>query len=55
VLRTALGLSLATGQPFHITNIRAGRSKPGLRRQHLTAVRDERETGCVEVAIGTPV
>lgn len=38
VLRTALGLSLVTGQPFAIDNIRAGRKKPGLQRQHLTAV-----------------
>jgi len=39
VLRTSLGLSLVTGRPFRIENIRAGRSKPGLMRQHLTAVR----------------
>lgn len=39
VLRTALALSMVTGQPFRIENIRAGRPKPGLMRQHLTAVR----------------
>src|SRR6202140_4872670 len=38
ILRTALGLSMVTGQPFRIENIRAGRDKPGLLRQHLTAV-----------------
>src|SRR6185436_8909015 len=38
VLRTALALSLATGRPFRIDNIRARRKKPGLLRQHLTAV-----------------
>jgi RNA 3'-terminal phosphate cyclase (ATP) len=38
VLRTALGLSALTGQPFEIENIRARRKKPGLMRQHLTAV-----------------
>src|ERR1700683_917406 len=38
ILRTALGLSMVTGQPFRISNIRAGREKPGLLRQHLTAV-----------------
>ncbi len=38
VLRTALAVSLATGRPFRIERIRAGRSKPGLLRQHLTAV-----------------
>lgn len=38
ILRTALALSMVTGQPFRIENIRAGREKPGLLRQHLTAV-----------------
>ncbi len=38
VLRTALALSLVTGQAFRITNIRARRRKPGLLRQHLTSV-----------------
>jgi RNA 3'-terminal phosphate cyclase (ATP) len=38
ILRTALALSMCTGQPFRIENIRAGRDKPGLLRQHLTAV-----------------
>ncbi len=39
VLRTALTLSALTGQAFHLFNIRAGRKKPGLAPQHLTAVR----------------
>ena len=38
ILRTALALSIATSQPFGIEHIRAGRPKPGLMRQHLTAV-----------------
>ncbi|MBX9431897.1 RNA 3'-terminal phosphate cyclase [Ralstonia pseudosolanacearum] len=38
ILRTALTLSMLTGTPFRIERIRAGRSKPGLMRQHLTAV-----------------
>jgi RNA 3'-terminal phosphate cyclase (ATP) len=38
ILRTALGLSMVTGRPFRIEKIRAGREKPGLLRQHLTAV-----------------
>ncbi len=38
ILRSALSLSLITGKPFRIYNIRAGRSKPGLRPQHLKAV-----------------
>ncbi|MGQ5521996.1 RNA 3'-terminal phosphate cyclase [Chitinimonas sp. PSY-7] len=38
VLRTALALSMITGTPFKIERVRAKRSKPGLLRQHLTAV-----------------
>jgi len=38
ILRTALSLSMTTGQPVELQNIRARRSKPGLLRQHLTAV-----------------
>jgi RNA 3'-terminal phosphate cyclase (ATP) len=38
ILRSALSLSMITGQPFRIERIRAGREKPGLMRQHLTAV-----------------
>ncbi|WP_200919845.1 RNA 3'-terminal phosphate cyclase [Duganella sp. Leaf126] len=38
ILRTALSLSMITGQPFRIVDIRAGRSRPGLLRQHLVAV-----------------
>lgn len=39
ILRTSLALSVITGRPFSIQRIRANRPKPGLRRQHLTAVR----------------
>lgn len=38
ILRTALSLSMITGTPFVIERIRAGRKKPGLLRQHLTAI-----------------
>ncbi|HEX9172537.1 MAG TPA: RNA 3'-terminal phosphate cyclase, partial [Telluria sp.] len=38
VLRSALTLSMITGRPFRITNIRAQRARPGLMRQHLVAV-----------------
>lgn len=38
ILRTSLALSLVTGKPFTIKEIRAGRKKPGLMRQHLTCV-----------------
>ncbi|MFM8333569.1 MAG: RNA 3'-terminal phosphate cyclase [Candidatus Methylumidiphilus sp.] len=38
ILRTALSLSMCSGRPFRIINIRAKRKSPGLMRQHLTAV-----------------
>jgi RNA 3'-terminal phosphate cyclase (ATP) len=38
ILRSSLALSIITGTPIAIDNIRAKRDKPGLRRQHLTAV-----------------
>jgi RNA 3'-terminal phosphate cyclase (ATP) len=38
ILRTALTLSMCTGVPVQIRNIRAKRKTPGLMRQHLTAV-----------------
>ncbi|MFC2094514.1 RNA 3'-terminal phosphate cyclase [Bacteroidota bacterium] len=38
ILRSSLSLSMFLEQPFRIKNIRAGREKPGLMRQHLTAV-----------------
>jgi RNA 3'-terminal phosphate cyclase (ATP) len=39
ILRSSLALSICTQQPFRISNIRANREKPGLMRQHLTAVK----------------
>ena len=39
VLRTSLSLAALTGRPLKLHRIRAGRSRPGLRPQHLTAVR----------------
>ena len=38
ILRTSLTLSMITGTPFRVTNIRANRAKLGLMRQHLVAV-----------------
>lgn len=55
VVRNALALSLVTGQPFRITNIRGRRDKPGLMRQHLTAVEAACAIGqaeCEGAAIG---
>lgn len=39
IIRSALTLSLGTGRSFRLDNIRARRKRPGLLRQHLTAVR----------------
>lgn len=39
MLRSSLSLAVCTREPFRITNIRANRDKPGLLRQHLTAVK----------------
>lgn len=39
IIRTAASLATITGKAIEITNIRAGRRKPGLQAQHLTSVR----------------
>ena len=49
ILRTSLALSLVTGKPFSIHNIRAGRKKAGLMRQHLTAVNAAAEIGMAAI------
>jgi len=49
VLRTSLTLSLITGRPLRMINIRAKRRKPGLMRQHLTAVQAAKAIGDAEV------
>lgn len=53
ILRSALALSLVTGKPFRIENIRARRKKPGLMRQHLTAVNAAAEVGAALVSGNT--
>ena len=55
VLRNALALSLITGLPFRIENIRGKRSRPGVMRQHVTAVEAACAIGgaeCEELAVG---
>jgi RNA 3'-terminal phosphate cyclase (ATP) len=49
VLRTSLALSMITNTPIRITNIRARRSRPGLMRQHLTAVQAAARIGKAQV------
>jgi RNA 3'-terminal phosphate cyclase (ATP) len=50
MVRSSLALSLVTQRPVVIANIREGRSKPGLMRQHLVAVRAAAEIGKAKVA-----
>lgn len=49
ILRTALALSMCTGQAFRLNNIRAKRSKPGLMRQHLMCVQAAQTVSQAEV------
>jgi RNA 3'-terminal phosphate cyclase (ATP) len=49
VIRTALALSLFTGKPFVVENVRAGRQKPGLQNQHLTCVKAAARIGNASV------
>jgi RNA 3'-terminal phosphate cyclase (ATP) len=49
IVRSALALGLATATPFRIDNIRAGRQRPGLLRQHLTCVEAARTISNAEV------
>src|ERR1700741_3714791 len=49
ILRSSLSLAICTQQPFRIANIRANREKPGLMRQHLTAVKAAAEICAAQV------
>jgi len=49
VLRTSLALSVVTGQPFRLFNIRAKRSNPGLQSQHLACVEAAESVSGAEV------
>src|SRR5262245_17698247 len=53
ILRTSLSLALVTGQPFRMERIRARRQKPGLLRQHLTAVEAAKTVSCADVTGAT--
>ncbi len=52
-LRTALSLAMITQTPFRIHGIRARRPKPGLLRQHLTAVEAAAELSGAEIEGGS--
>jgi RNA 3'-terminal phosphate cyclase (ATP) len=49
ILRSSLSLAICTQQAFRIENIRANRDKPGLMRQHLTAVKAAAEISDADV------
>lgn len=49
VVRIALGLSIATGTPFRLENIRKKRPEPGLKHQHLAGVRAAAELSGAEM------
>jgi len=54
ILRTALAFSVIKGRPVRVSRVRAGRKEPGLRRQHVSALKiladifDGELTGAVE-------
>lgn len=50
ILRTSLTMSMVTGTPVQIDNIRSGRNKPGLMRQHLACVRAAQAVSDAEVS-----
>lgn len=57
IIRTALALSVVTRRPFRIVNVRGRRKRPGLLRQHLTAVRAASRIGMARVEgdqLGSP-
>ena len=49
VLRTAIAASLVTGTAVRVTKIRAGRETPGLKAQHLAAVKAAGVVGDAEI------
>ena len=50
ILRTSLSLSIITGQPIRIVNIRGKRKSPGLKKQHLTALLGAQEISDAKVS-----
>ena len=56
IVRNACALSLVTGEPFRVTSVRGGRDKPGLMRQHVTAIEAACAIGgaeCEGLAVGS--
>ena len=62
ILRSIVSLSAITGKPIEVINIRAKRQNPGLRPQHLFAIRTvanlfhatvENLAGMIKINVGT--
>ncbi|AWH87509.1 RNA 3'-terminal phosphate cyclase [Limnobaculum parvum] len=53
ILRSGLSLSMITGKAVSFTHIRAGRSKPGIMRQHLTAILAAQQVCAAQVSGAT--
>ena len=53
ILRSSLTLSLVTGRPIRLLQIRAGRERPGLQPQHLMAVEAAARVGNAAVSGAT--
>ncbi|MCP4761070.1 MAG: RNA 3'-terminal phosphate cyclase [archaeon] len=56
ILRLSAGFSVLFNKPIHIKNIRAGRSKPGLRLQHmlgLLALKEITDGSLSDIEVGT--
>ncbi|MBV9211899.1 MAG: RNA 3'-terminal phosphate cyclase [Acidobacteria bacterium] len=49
IIRTSVALALVTGKAFRVERVRANREKPGLQKQHLTAVLSAARIGNAEV------
>lgn len=54
ILRSALALSVITGEAMRLTNIRARRPQPGMKPQHLKAVEAAALIGAARVEGATP-
>jgi len=50
ILRTSLTMAMVTGTDIKIENIRAGRAKPGLMRQHMACVKAAQQICSAEVS-----
>ncbi len=50
ILRTSLTMAMVTGTDIRVENIRAGRERPGLMRQHLACVKAAQEVSNAKVS-----